>query len=104
MAKKKRKSSTRGFKLPTIPQVRKILNKVSRKTLTECIISLWRVAPKRAKITIAMKLEKAPKKAVKRATKVKAKRKIKKRPRKMTTRKRRTTRKGMLTLARRRAY
>lgn len=85
MTSTKRKSKARsktkskiGFQLPTLKKFRTVANKVSKRVLLDCTVYLWKAAPRKAKIYVAMKLEKAPKKSTKRkATKRKTSKKSK---------------------------
>ncbi len=92
------RSRTRGMRLLSASRLRSILNKVSKRTLIECLLTLWRAAPKRAKIAVSVKLEKAPKKSTtRRKTKRKTRRRAastRKRARKSSRRKASGRRKG----------
>ncbi len=85
------KSRTRGMRLLSAPRLKSILNKVSKRTLIECLLTLWRAAPRKAKIAVSVKLERAPKKST---TRRKTKRKTRRRAASTRKRARKAKRRG----------
>ncbi len=86
MARTKQRTKQRRrlqFRIPTAKVIRAALNRVSKQTLVQCFMILFTAAPKKVKMRVLIKLEKAPKKSrgktAKRKTKRKSRRRVDKR-------------------------
>lgn len=74
--KTKRTLKIKGISFTTA-KLKSVLSKVSKTTLVDCFLILFRAAPKKIQLRVAIKLERAPKKSTTRKSKTrKTKRRV----------------------------
>jgi len=74
----------RGFKIPSRSIIKLALNKTSKRFLVSLVMTLFSAAPKKVKITVLARIDRAPKKSTKKSKKRSSKRTVKRK----TTKKR----------------